>query len=212
MIETSTRSLAEMQHVTREYASFSQSRGGLGNVLGGVAGLIGFAALWLLGRGVALAALAVGLTAAWLVGKELIRRRFYRPFGDAREIRSAAHRRSHVIAAALMPVGLVAFVALPVGQARSITPPWSLPLPYLIACLVSPWIVWRYLRTDNEIVVGFYLLAMSAMTSAGVVPDRLLFGVILPLYSVMLIGLGVKEHRQFQALAARLRATRTRDA
>jgi hypothetical protein len=208
MTETSTRFIAEMQQVTQEYASFSRSRSGLGNVLGGAAGLISFAALWLLGRGVALAALTVGLTVAWLVGKELIRRRFYRPFGDAREIWSVSQRRGQAIGAAAAGVGIAAYAVLPVGPARPITPPWSIPLPYLIVCVVTPWIVWRYLRTVNEAMVGSYLLFMSALTCAGLVPDRGMFIAFLPLYSVLLIVLGFKEHRRFQGLAARLRTRR----
>src|SRR5437588_7925306 len=98
MTGTSARSIAELQQVTQEYASYSQSRGGLGNVLGGVVGLISFAALSLLG-GVVLAVLSVGLTVTWLVGKEIIRHRLYRIFGDAQEMWSASQRRGHAIAA-----------------------------------------------------------------------------------------------------------------
>src|SRR5438270_329130 len=120
MIETSARSIADLQQVTREYASFSRSRGGLGNVLGGVVGLISFAALWLLG-GIVLAALSVGLTLAWLVGKEIIRHQVYRPFGDVRELWSASQRRGHAIAAIASGVGLVALAVLPVGRTEFTT-------------------------------------------------------------------------------------------
>jgi hypothetical protein len=207
MTETSARSIAELQRVTREYASFSQSRGGLGNVLGGVVGLISFAALWLLG-GVALAALSVGLTVTWLVGKETIRHRLYRPFGDAQEIWSASQRRGHAIAAIASGLGLAALAVLPVGDTQLTQSLWSIPLPYLIVCLAAPWIVWRYLRTGNELLVGFYLLFMSAVAVSGWTPNRILFSAILPSFSVILIVLGAKEHRQFQKLAARLRVGR----
>src|SRR5207248_1158867 len=155
-----------------------------------------------------LAALSVGLVVAWLAGKEIIRHRFYRSFGDAREIWSASQRRGHVIAAVASAVGLAALAVLPMGRTQLTTSLWSIPLPYLIVCLTAPWIVWRYLRTGNEVVVGFYLLFMSAVTVSGWAPNRLIFTAILPAYSVILLVLGIKEHRQFQELAVRLRGRR----
>jgi hypothetical protein len=206
MTETYARSIAEMQQLTQEYASFSQSRSGLGNVLGGAAGLIAFAVMWLLGHGVAAAALTVAATVTWLVGKEIIRTRLYRPFGDAREIWPASQRREHIVAVAIVAVVLAALAVLIILHLLFDKPEWSKGLPYLVFCLVTPLIAWRYLRTINEFMVGVFLLMACAITSAGFVPDLVLFTAILPLYSVLLIGLGLKEHRQFQALAARLSA------
>src|SRR5579864_4476036 len=101
-----------MQQLTQEYASFSQSRSGLGNVLGGVAGLIVSIAIALRWHGPVVAALTVGVTVAWLVGKEIIRRRFYRPFGEAREIWPASQRREHVVGVSVFVVVLAAFAIL----------------------------------------------------------------------------------------------------
>jgi hypothetical protein len=206
MTETYTRSIAEMQQLTQEYASFSQSRSGLGNVLGGVAGLLAVAAMWLFGPGVAAAVLTVGGTVAWLVGKEIIRARLYRPFGDAREIWPASQRREHLVAVALVAVVLAAFAVLIGLHLLFATPAWSKGLPYLAFCLVTPLIAWRYLRTITELMVGVFLLFACAISAAGFMPDRVLFTAILPAYSILLIGVGLKEHRQFQALAVRLRA------
>ena len=208
MTETYTRSIAEMQQLTQEYASFSQSRSGLGNVLGGVAGLLAFAAMWLLGPGVAAAVLTVGGTMVWLVGKEIIRARLYRPFGDVREIWPAPQRREHIVAVAIVAVVLATLAVLIVLHLLFDKPEWSKGLPYLAFCLVTPLIAWRYLRTMNEFMVGVFLLMACAISAAGFTPDRVLFTAILPLYSALLIGVGLKEHRQFQALAARLRAQR----
>lgn len=206
MTETHTRSIVEMQQLTQEYASFSQSRGGLGNVLGGLAGVIVFAAMWILGRGIVTAVLTMGLTVLWLSGKEIIRWRLYQAFGDAREVWPTIQRRTHMIVVAILTVILVGGGVVILVRALALTTPWRIAVPYLIFCLATPWIAWRYLRTVNELMVGFYLLFASAVTSAGFVPDRLVFAAILPLYSLTLIVLGVKEHRQFQELVARLRA------
>jgi hypothetical protein len=202
------QTISEIQHLTREYASFSQSRSGLGNVLGGVAGLLSVAIMWLLGAGVATAVLTVGLTIAWLVGKEVIRRRFYRPFGEARESWPPSQRRGHLYAAALMGLVCAAFVAVIVVRLVTAMTPWSIALPYLIFCLITPWIAWRFLRTTNEFMVGLYLLFASAVVSAGFVPDRLWLVAILPWYSLVLVVLGLREHRQFQDLTSRLRGPR----
>lgn len=202
------QSISEMQDLTREYASFSQSRSGLGNVLGGVAGLASFAVMWLLGRGVATAILTVGLTVAWLVGKEVIRRQLYRPFGEARETWPASLRHGHVVSVAIIACACVAFAVVILVRSFTAATPWSVALPYLIFCLITPWIGWRYLRTVNEFMVGFYLLFASAVVSAGFVPDRLWLVAILPWYSLVLVVLGLREHRQFQDLAARLRGLR----
>ncbi len=202
------QSISEMQELTREYASFSQSRSGLGNVLGGVAGLASFAIMWLLGRGVATAILTVGLTFAWLVGKEVIRRQLYRPFGEARETWPASLRRGHMVSVAIISCVCAAFAVAILVRSLTAATPWSLALPYLIFCLITPGIAWRYLRTVNEFMVGFYLLFASAVVSAGFVPDRLWLVAILPWYSLVLVVLGLREHRQFQDLAARLRGLR----
>jgi hypothetical protein len=202
------QSIGEMQNLTREYASFSQSRSGLGNVLGGVAGLASFAVMWLLGRGVVTAVLTVGLTVAWLVGKEVIRRQLYRPFGEAREAWPASVRRGHLVTVAIIACVCAAFAVAILVRSLTAATPWSVALPYLVFCVITPWIGWRYLRTVNEFMVGFYLLFASAVVSAGFVPDRLWLIAFLPWYSLVLVVLGLREHRQFQDLAARLRGLR----
>jgi len=77
IIATPRETIAALQRLTREYASFSRSRSGLGNVLGGVCSLLAFAADWALGTSSLAAAITVSLTLMWLVGKEIIRRRIY---------------------------------------------------------------------------------------------------------------------------------------
>jgi hypothetical protein len=87
--------IANLQRLSQGYASFSRSRGGLGNVLGGVVGLVVFGTVWLLGGTIGSAIITVGLTLVWLVGKEVIRRRLYRPIGQAREVWTGTARRTH---------------------------------------------------------------------------------------------------------------------
>lgn len=204
MNETYRSTLAEMQKLTRQYASYSQSRSGLGNVLGGTVGVVVFFGVWLLGAGAAAATLTVGLTAVWLAGKEIIRRRLYRRFGQAQEIWTNPARRTHKIYVGGLALLLAGF-AIAIIAAGFLTKPQG--WPYLIFCLVTPLVAWWLLRTVNELVIGFGLLFMCAITASGHMP-MLLGLLIVPCYGVALIGLGLAEHRQFQALAAQLAARR----
>ncbi len=195
--------IAELQQLTREYASFSRSRAGLGNVLGGVVGLVIFGVIWLFGGNRVTAALTIVLTLLWLVGKEVIRRRFYQGFGAARETWSGAARRTHRLNLLLLTPLLLAFAVWIVAAGWLSKP--AVAWPYLIFCLATPLIMWRYLYTLNEMMIGFGLLFMCAVTASGHTP-ALLGLAIVPAYAAAMIPLGLSEHRQFRALETRLQA------
>lgn len=195
--------IADLQQLTRDYASYSRSRGGLGNALGGVAGLAVFGGVWLLGAGVASAVLTVGLTLVWLAGKEVIRHRLYRGFGEAHEVWAGAARRTHRFYTLLFTPILLAFATWIVAAGWLSKP--AVAWPYLIFCLATPVIMWRLLYTLNEIMIGFGLLFMCAITASGHMP-ALLGLTIVPAYAAAMIPLGLAEHRQFRALRMRLEA------
>jgi hypothetical protein len=161
--------IADLQRLTREYASFSRSRGGLGNVLGDVVGLVVFGAVWLLGGSLAAAVIAVGLNFLWLVGKEVIRQHLYLRFGRARELWTGKPRREHQLATLIITLFLLAFAVEIVAGG------WlgKLAWPYLVFCLLMPWIVWRYLHTGHEIAIGVGLLFMCAVTASSHAPALL---------------------------------------
>ena len=77
--------------------------------------------------------------------------------------------------------------------------------PYLIFCLATPVIMWRSLYTLNEIMIGFGLFFMCAITASGHTP-ALLGLLIVPAYAAVMIPLGLSEHRQFRTLETRLHA------
>ncbi|MBE3558212.1 MAG: hypothetical protein IMW89_03185 [Ktedonobacteraceae bacterium] len=202
MNSSALRTIDEVQQLTQEYASYSQSKNGLGNVLGGVVGLAIYLVNGLIGPGLLTALLTIGLTLTWLVGKEFIRRRFYRVFGEAQEVWTPQARRWHtgsIAFTALICVGVgVAFIWL--GGLREPSG-WL----YLLFCAVMPWIAWRYLRTPNEFTVGIFLLCACAVTSAGGAYG-LLYGSWAAFFSVLMLLKGIDEHRKFRALAIRLQA------
>ena len=195
--------VADLQQLSRDYASFSRSKSGLGNVLGGVIGLVVFGAVWLLGGGIASAIITVGLTLVWLIGKEAIRRRLYRRFGEAREIWAGSARRTHRFMSIILTLAALGFAAYLIADGWVLKP---VGWPYLIFCLVTPLIVWRTFFTVPEMVLGFDLLFMGAITASGHTPD-LLGLATAPAYAAAMIGLGLAEHRQFKALERRLQAS-----
>jgi hypothetical protein len=193
--------LGELQRLTREYARYGRSRGGLGTMLGGCAGLLVFLAVWLFGGNAATASLAVGLTALWLVGKDVIRRRYYQRYGVARETWTSEARRVHRTTLLLITPLLLAF-ALWIVAAGWLSHP-AISLPYLVFCLATPWIIGRSLFTLNEIMVGTGLLFICAVLASGHTP-ALLGLLVVPTYALAMLPLGWAEHRQFRFLAARL--------
>jgi hypothetical protein len=193
--------LGELQQVTRDYASYSRSRGGLGTVLGGIAGILVFVVIWRFGGNAWTAGLAIGLTVLWLVGKEVIRRRYYRRYGEAQETWAGQARRTHLASVLLFTPLLLGFAVWIVAAGWLSKP--ATAWPYLVFCLATPWIIWRYLFTVNEIMVGAGLLFICAITASGHTP-ALLGLLIVPVYALAMIPLGLAEHRQFRTLAARL--------
>ena len=204
MDDAQLRPIREAQQLTQEYASYWQSRNGLGNVLGGVVGLVIYIANGVLGPGLLTAALTVGLTLLWLLGKELIRRWLYQPFGEVREIWAPSARRWHIAI-----VGLLAFLVLGmliwglIGGKFDDPRTWVAFLIYL----ATPAIAWRYLRTINEFLIGVPLLIACAYNTMG---GALTFWdqPQVLLYALIMIAAGIAEHRQFQMLAAKLQARR----
>ncbi|MFO7323286.1 MAG: hypothetical protein DIU68_016270 [Chloroflexota bacterium] len=203
------------QQLSEAYASYSQTRGGLGKVLGGVVGLVVILAGTLLGGGVVTAGLTIGATLVWLLGKELIRARFYRPLGEVKEVWPDEKRREHLLFTgfvALISAGVAAFIIFNVG----INNPgnWI----YLAFVVLMPVLTWRYLRTPLEFIVGVFLLSACAVHGAGgaysLAPEDFsleAMSKVAPAWpafigAVVLIGVGLREHRYFQELTSRLKA------
>jgi hypothetical protein len=198
--------IQSLQTLTQAYASYSQRRAGLGNVLGGLAGIIAYFFGLLRGPGLATAAVTIVATLTWLIGKEVLRRRLYQAFGMAREHWPQPARR--------LQIGLVLFLVLVTAgilvvqfqTGRAADPRFW---PYMLFVAATPLIAWRFLRTQNEFIVGVFLLCACAVTSVGgayaLANIGLLF-IFVPIASVALIVLGIREHRQFLELRTRLRA------
>ncbi len=206
MPDAQLRRLQAAQELTAEYASYAQRRSGLGHVLGGVAGLSAYLVGLLYGPGAATAAVTIGATIAWLIGKELLRRQVYQAFGTAREPWPRPERRLQIGLTAFLALVALGVLAALVLDGRAADPSrW----PYMLFVALTPLVAWRLLRTPGEFIVGVFLLCACAVTSAGgaysLDGTGLLF-ISVPIAAAALVILGVREHRQFLALRDRLRA------
>jgi hypothetical protein len=210
--------LDEVEHnrgLAQEYASYSLSRNGLGKMLGGLAGLIVVLAGTWLGAGALTTGLTIGATLAWLLGKEWMRTRIYRSLGRAQENWQPAQRRFHrgltiyTALVALLVIGVMLVQGGEFGITRGV---------YLGFVAISPFITWWFLRTALEYIVGVFLLAACAVHSAGgaytLIPTAASslseWSVVAPAWSgligaLLLIPLGLREHRAYRALTTELR-------
>lgn len=206
MMPETLRDHSRLADLTRRYASFSRSAGGASSVLGGalvlityfVGALVSPSSAW--GR-IALASAPI----VWLVCRELLRSRYYQKLGRVEEPVSRNDRRLHVGLTVFVSVISIAIVGLFLyvawqEPARALTPAW---LGYIAFVAALPWVVWKYLKTPLEFIIGVFLVAQAALMlggghySLGEQPQA-------PIAAVVLIVLGVRQHMQFQRLRGEL--------
>lgn len=198
--------MERLSALTREYSRFSRSAAGLGSVLGGVFGLVSYfagalAPLAWWSRG-ALAALPL----AWIVAKELLQRRYYQRYGRVEEVERVGERRLRWFLTgfvAVVSVGVVGWVMREVIVGGRTAGDWWELAGYLAFVAAMPLLVWRYLRTPLEFIVGVFLLAQAALVLGG---GRYALGEQLqaPIGAVVLVVLGLREHRSYRGLERRL--------
>ncbi len=207
---THINDLAEVERLAEEYASYSMSKGGLANVLGGIAGIVIYLLNGLLGRGIWTTVLTIALTISWLVGKELLRAFLYRPFGEAREKWSEGQRRSQMwMAVPLILAAVILWVIFWYGYFTGIVPVIRLVLGLAVAASM-PWVAWRYFHNLDEMMVGAFLLMSCALVSVGSLLGEGLeawtVAAWMPLYALILLLRGLDEHRRFRHLTGQLHA------
>lgn len=200
----------QLEALTRDYARYSRSAGGLAAVLGGVLCLIAY----LLGGLVTLTpALRFGLVLIpffWLLAKELMVRHYYQRFGRVEERLTRSEQWSHRGYTAF--TGLVC-LAIVIGIASVVEPIGDKPLTagiigYLLVVIALPYIVWRWLRGTYDYAIGTFLFCQAAVVMAGGNYPLLSVGLIFAFVAVMMIWVGVRDHRHFLRIAAQLGAIR----
>jgi hypothetical protein len=130
----------------------------------------------------------------------------YQAFGKARESWPQPARRLQIGMVLFLVLITVGVLAVQFQTGRAADPRFW---PYMLFVAATPLIAWRFLRTHNEFIVGVFLLCACAVTSAGgayALSNIGLLFIFVPIASVALIVLGIREHRQFLELRARLHA------
>lgn len=194
--------------ITRRYARFSHSAAGLGGVIGGVLVLVTYfvgalalpESVW--GR-LALAATPI----VWIACKELLRNHFYQRLGRVAEPWSGSQRRWHIGITAFTAVVSVVVVGGLAYLFRDDPAAFLHPqaLGYLAFVIAMPFLVWRYMRTPLEFIVGVFLVAQAAVVLGGG-SYPLGHQPQAPIAALAFIVLGARQHLEFRSLRRDLAA------
>lgn len=216
-VEDSMSRLQELESLTRSYACFSRSAGGLGSVLGGALCLLSYFLGALLPLTPALQAGLIAIPFVWLLCKGWLVRRYYQRFGRAEEMQTKLERTLHRFYfgfALLISLVIAAFVL-----AKLLSEPGTIAVgtvAYLVLILTIPVAAWFWLRSSLDFVIGVFLFCQASMISVGLAYPLIgmtettastglsLIAVIFPLATCVAIYAGVAEHRQFSVLRARI--------
>jgi hypothetical protein len=80
---------------------------------------------------------------------------------------------------------------------------------YLAVVLLLPIVVWRWLRTPLEFIVGVFLMCQAALAFGGRSQGFSLDTAVFPMASVALIASGIRDHLRFLRLQSEMRDTLT---
>jgi uncharacterized membrane protein YhaH (DUF805 family) len=199
--------LEQLQILTREYAKFSKSAAGWGSITGGILGLLLYAIInrsdlpnW--------ARLLCGLAPIiWLGSKQLVRSRYYQRHGQVLETSSTPVWLERVLQGMIIGVmfcvlgaGLVALAIKPENVLR-------IPTPNLIlAVLLCAFGIYaaRLINTTAEMLAALQMFIAAFYILGGLPgnPDSLW---ALPVYSSLLLVIGIYEHWQYRGIENQLR-------
>src|SRR6185312_9870394 len=147
--------LEELEALTRRYARYSRSAGGLSSVLGGVLCLIAYFGGQLLHGAAWAGPVLIAIPAVWLLAKGWMMHRYYQRLGHVEEQETPLDRRVHRFCVA---VALLVALAITVGLGLVARPhPWSLPagmFGYLALVWLMVLAAWRWLRSPLDFIVG----------------------------------------------------------
>lgn len=209
----------ELEALTRDYARYSRSAGGLGSVLGGTLCLASYFCGALLPLTPAVRAVLIAMPFVWLGAKLWLTRNYYQRFGRVEEQEKPNERLTHWLCVAVsLLVALGITVVSLIGVFRH---PDKIPTGlagYLILIWLLPLAAWRWMRSALDFIVGVFLICQAALACVGQSYPMIglahgdeaaklsLIAVMFPLVALVMIAVGVTEHRRFQAIRTRLEA------
>lgn len=196
----------QMQALTREYSRYSRSAGGLSAVLGGVVCLMSYLAGALQPVTPELRIVLIAMPLLWLVMKRWLAHSYYQRFGHVEELTTPTERHCRIGFAGFTALVSLVIIGTMLGR---LTPlgdqTWSLPVAgYLAIVAVLPLVVWCWLRTPLEFIVGVFLLCQAALAFSGRTYGFGLETALFPIAAVALIVTGARDHARFARLRAEL--------
>ncbi|NQD35452.1 hypothetical protein HPT27_00355 [Permianibacter sp. IMCC34836] len=207
--------LDRLQNLAERYARYSRSAGGLSSVLGGLLCLImfGTALVFELSQPVRVALAIAPLL--WLLSKELLRRYYYQRAGMVLEKLSPGQWRLHVgltAFVALVSLGILGLGLYKFGVPGLLALPWQ-QLGYFVFVIAMPVVVWRWLWSSSDFIIGVNVMCQAALIIAGRHYELDALGLYMLGAGALSIWLGIREHRDYlqlrRELAQQLTQTRT---
>ncbi len=211
----------ELEALTRAYARYSRSAGGLGSVLGGTLCLVSYFGGALLPLTPPVRAALIIMPLAWLGAKAWLTRHYYQRFGRVEEQENPNERLTHRWC--LITTILVAAIITAVDVTGVFRHTGTLSaglVGYLLMLWLLPLATWRWMRSAMDFIVGVFLICQAALAcggqsypmiglthSAGKMTASFLV-VTFPLLALVMIVVGIAEHRRFQAIRSRLETLR----
>jgi hypothetical protein len=199
---------SRFQAMTREYSRYSRSAGGMSAIAGGIACLASFLAGVLLPATIELRAVLIAVPVLWLAGKHWMVHRYYQRFGKVEEQVTPTElnfQRFFIAFTVVISAAIVGFVLtrmVPMGKL-----PWDpRAIGYLAVVALLPLIVWRWLRTPLEFIVGVFLLCQAAVAFTGQTYALGPTTVMFPLAAIALVVVGWRDHQRFLRLQTEMRA------
>ncbi|MEO6801480.1 MAG: hypothetical protein ABI178_16200 [Rhodanobacter sp.] len=213
--------LRQVEELTRSYARYSRSAGGLSSVLGGVLCLIAYFGGPLLPSMPLTRAVLIAIPAGWLLAKGWMTHHYYQRLGHVEQQETPAERRMHRLCVAVVLLVALAITAGLGTVAKQHS--WFLPagmLGYLALLWLLVLATWRWLRSPLDFIIGVFLFCQAALVSGGGYYPLVgtththqamlmsLVALMFPLVALAMIAKGLAEHRQFRILRQRLEQLR----
>ena len=209
----------ELEALTRAYARYSRSAGGLGSVLGGALCLVSYFGGALLPPDPAVRTVLIAMPFLWLGAKLWLTRNYYQRFGRVEEQEKPTERLTYrfcvgvslLVALGITVVSLIGVYRHPDQAPHGLA-------GYLILIWLLPLAAWRWMRSAMDFIVGVFLICQAALACVGQAYPMIglangaeatklsLIAVMFPLVALVMIVAGVAEHRRFQAIRSRLEA------
>lgn len=201
---------SDLQDLTRRYSRYARTAAGLGNVLGGALLVLVYAAAATLAPTLWLRLLAAASPLVWIAVKQALRSRYYQRFGQVTERLAPWERWFHLGLTAFTGLTAAAIFGFVISRVVAGTDLSISIVAYLGYVIAMPFLVWFFMRSVIEFLVGVPLLAQAAVVTAGGHYPLSLWSIYFLAWGMMAIVVGLKEHAEHRSIARQLGQIRSR--